>query len=102
VGIEPRQCAFLVGSHQTAVTGDVAGKNRGKPSLDPLCGHSDVPTEVSASLERIDEANNVRFGSQAPLLARSALSLLRMRPAAPVSGCYADNANGRISPVARR
>jgi hypothetical protein len=29
MGIEPRQRAFLVGSHQTGVAGDVAGEDRG-------------------------------------------------------------------------
>jgi hypothetical protein len=37
--IEPQQGAFLIGSHHSAVTRDVAGKDGRKPSFDPRTGH---------------------------------------------------------------
>jgi hypothetical protein len=43
MSIDPGQRTFFVGSHQSAVTGDVARKNSGKPSIDPVFGHLDAP-----------------------------------------------------------
>jgi len=33
------QRAFFIDAHQSAVTGDIAGKNRGKPSIDAVFDH---------------------------------------------------------------
>ena len=33
------QRAFFVGAHQSAVTGDIARKNRGKPSINAVFNH---------------------------------------------------------------
>ncbi len=41
--IEPQQGAFLIGSHHSAVTGYVAGKDGRKPSFDPRTGHGNRP-----------------------------------------------------------
>jgi hypothetical protein len=43
MGIEPQKRALLVGSHHSAVTGHVAGKNGRKPSFDPLTSHEKRP-----------------------------------------------------------
>jgi hypothetical protein len=37
------QRAFFIGTHQSAVTGDVGCKNRRKPSIDAVFGHGGRP-----------------------------------------------------------
>src|SRR5579862_9214828 len=39
VGVEPGERAFLVGTHQPAVSRDIGGENRRKPPLHTLFGH---------------------------------------------------------------
>ena len=76
---ELAQRAFLIGAHKSAVTGDVACKNRSEPSIDAFFGHLDAPAEISILVYGgIPEANNVRFGSQADV--RSANRHVRFTP----------------------
>jgi hypothetical protein len=38
--IEPRQSAFFVRAHQSAVADDIASENRSQSALDPLVSHA--------------------------------------------------------------
>jgi hypothetical protein len=40
---QARQSAFLVGTHQSAVTGDIRGENGGQPAFDASRGQSGAP-----------------------------------------------------------
>src|SRR5262249_23575281 len=67
VSLELAQRAFLVGTHQSAVTSNVACKNRRKSSIDAVFGHLEAPAEITLSVRGISEGNNVRFGSKADI-----------------------------------
>ena len=43
MGIEPRQRAFFVGSHQAAVTGNIPSEDGSQPPFDTCFGHNDRP-----------------------------------------------------------
>ena len=43
MGLELAKRAFLVSAHQSAIASDVAGKNRGKPTIDAAFRHIVVP-----------------------------------------------------------
>jgi hypothetical protein len=46
VGLELAQRAFLIGAHQPAIAGNVAGENRGQPAVHLVFGHMMSPASL--------------------------------------------------------
>src|ERR1700731_2074773 len=49
VRLELAQRAFLVGAHQPAIAGNVAGENRGQPAVHLVVGHMMAPASLHCS-----------------------------------------------------
>jgi len=66
VGVEPGERAFLVGSHQSAVSGDIRCENGRKPPLHTMFGHTARPCLPPCSARVYGQASGVSICAASP------------------------------------
>jgi hypothetical protein len=71
MSIKPRQRAFLVGSHQAAVTGDIPSEDGSQSPFDTCFGHNDRPNRPKYRTEFMVENEECLLRQECPLWAKS-------------------------------